>query len=200
MATCAIFAALLAGCVVGEDQGVENDNDTDYNGPGGGDGGRGGGSGSGSGSGSGGGPTTGTSTVASVLDKMDRSDCDSAFACKATFPAGQGVTHEQIFGANAAACYTKLATEYYNATDVQQKMAAGKIAFNAAAGDTCISGITAAPAPNCDALWNTGPAFPSSCYDAISGKVATGAACDIDWECAPNAYCDGQTLACTLIQ
>jgi hypothetical protein len=197
MATCAMVAAALAGCVVGEDQGVDNDNDTDYNGPGGGDGDRGGGGG-GSGSGSGGG-TPGTSTVASVLDKMDRADCDSAFACKATFVAGNGPTHEQIFGANAAACYTKLATEYYNATDVQTKMAAGKIAFIAASGDTCISGITAAPAPNCNTLWQTGPGFPNACYDAISGKVATGATCDIDWECAPNAYCDGQTAVCTLI-
>lgn len=129
-------------------------------------------------------------TAAQVLTSMDHAECDAAFACKASFPAGQGVTHEEVFGANATACYSKLATEYYDATAVQASISANKITFDATAAAQCISGLAAAPAPVCTTLWQTGPSFPIACDGALVGRIADGAACTNDFECDAGSYCD----------
>jgi hypothetical protein len=185
-----VIVVSAASCMVGEDQGPAT-------GGGGAGGGGHGGGGAGGGSGSGGG---GTSTVASVLTSMDHAECDAAFACQASFPTNQGVTFAGVYGANAAACYAKLGSEYYDETAVQSGINAGKITFDAAAGADCISGFAAAPAPNCPGLWQNGPSFPAACGDALVGKVANGAACTTDFECNLSSYCDATSLLCTAIQ
>jgi hypothetical protein len=185
-----VIVISATSCMVGEDQGPAT-------GGGGGGGHGGGGAGGGGGGGTGGG---GTSTVASVLTSMDHAECDAAFTCKASFPTNQGVTFQQVYGANAAACYTQLASDYYDETAVQSSINAGKITFDASAGADCISGFAAAPAPNCTDLWQNGPSFPGACGDALVGKVANGAACTNDFECSLSAYCDSTSLLCTAIQ
>lgn len=137
-------------------------------------------------------------SAADVMTKMVHTECDEAFACKASFPAGQGVTFEQVFGANAAACYTQLGGEYYDATSVQASITANKITFNASAAGQCVTGIAAMPAPVCATFWQQGPEFPAECDDALIGKVANGAVCDNDFECAAASYC-GDTDTCVAI-
>lgn len=187
----AVALCAASGCMVGDepDDGGAGGYGTGPNAGGGGGGGGGGGSGSGSGG--------ATATVADVLTRMDHAECDSAFACMATFPQGQGVTFSQAFGASAGACYTKFATSYYNATVVAASIAAGKITFNPGAGALCIAGLDAAAQPTCSTLWQTGPSFPAECGDALVGHVAQGGACTSDFECDLTAYCDETSRRCT---
>jgi hypothetical protein len=184
-----LIALGATGCMVGTDPG-----DDDGGGGNGGGGGFGGGGGTGDGSGMGG-PAA---SVPDVMTKMTRAECDEAFACRASFPAGQGVTFEQVFGATAAACYTQLAADYYDATSVQASITANKITFSASAAGQCVTGIAAMPAPVCATFWQDGPDFPDACYDAFVGKVADGAACANDFECGADSYC-GDADTCTAI-
>lgn len=129
-------------------------------------------------------------TAADVLTRLDHAECDAAFTCKASFPAGQGVTFEEVFGTSATACYAKLASEYYDAPAVQASITANKITFDAAAGAQCITALASAPAPSCPSLWQNGPSFPAACDGALIGRVADGASCTNDFECAGGSYCD----------
>lgn len=186
-----LIAIGMAGCMVGSDP------SNDGSGGGGGFGGGGGGGGNGNGTGTGTG-TGGSATAADVMTKMAHAECDEAFACKASFPAGQGVTFTQVFGASATACYSQLAAEYYDATSVQASIAANKITFDASAAGQCVTGIAAMPAPVCATFWQNGPAFPAVCGDALVGKVADGAACTNDFECDADSYC-GDADTCVAI-
>lgn len=192
MRTTLVAIALAAtGCMVGADPG------SGAEGGGGAGPGYGGGGEGGSGGGGGGGGGSGTSTPAQVMTKMDHAECDQAFACKASFPTDQGVTFEQAFGTSATDCYAKLGA-FYDAASVEASISAGKIRFDAAAGAECVA--AAPPAPNCTDLWQNGPQFPNACFDALSGKVADGAACTNDFECAETSYCDQTSKKCTLAQ
>lgn len=185
-----LIALAVAGCMtVGSDP--EN------TGGGGGEGGFGGGFGGGSGGGSGGGGGGGSTsaTPAEVMTKMTKVDCDQAFSCKASFPTGQGVTFQQVFGANATECYAKLADEYYDATAIQASIAANKITYDATEGARCVTEIAAMLPPVCGTYWQNGADFPDPCYDAMVGHVADGAACANDWECGENSWC-GETDVC----
>ena len=132
-----------------------------------------------------------------MIEKMVKVDCDQAFACKASFPTNAGVTFEEAFGATASACYADGA-EYYDAPAIQAAITAGKIDFDASAASACISGLSSLAAPTCSTYWNEGPAYPNACGGVFTGKVADGAACTTDFECAnPASYCEGTCTADT---
>ena len=134
----------------------------------------------------------GSMTVGEFLTAMGKSECDDAFACKANFPADEGVTFADAFGATVNACYTDAAS-YYNATAIQASIAAGKIAFDGTAAKACVDGFKA---PTCTTYWTEGPDLPVACDTAMVGKLATGAACTIDFECAGENWCDDTTKKC----
>jgi len=135
----------------------------------------------------------GTMTVGAFLDGLGHKDCDEAFACQASFPTANG-TFADAFGASVDACYTD-ASSYYDAATVQTEIAAGKIHFDATAAATCIAGI--APPATCATYWTDGLVFPDACATAISGTVADGAACVVDFDCATDtSVCDATTKKC----
>ena len=82
---------------------------------------------------------------------------------------------------------------YYNATAVQASITAGKIAFDGAAAAACVASFGA---PVCTTYWTEGPDFGTACDTAMVGKVATGAACTIDFECSGETWCDDATNKC----
>jgi hypothetical protein len=141
-------------------------------------------------------PTTpgGSITATEFVTAMSHKDCDDAFTCKANFPTDAGVTFTEAFGADANACYADAAM-YYSATALEAAIAAGKIAFDGAAAKTCIDGLKA---PTCSTYWTEGPDFPAACDTAMVGKVASGAACTIDFECAGENWCDDATKKCVV--
>lgn len=159
--------------------------------PSGGGGGPSGGGGGGGGSGGGGGG--GSMTVPEYFTALGKKECDDAFACKATFPADDGVTFTEVFGANATACYAD-AGMYYDAAAVQASITAGRLAFDGASAAACVGGI---PAPVCASYWTQGSAYPAACDKALVGKIADGGACTIDFDCVkPESICDDATKKC----
>jgi hypothetical protein len=180
-----VFGCLIAACGVG---GAPE-------GGGGGTGtGGGSGGGSGGGGGGGGGGSTDTSGVANFLHEMGKKYCDQAFTCKSSFPTDQGVTFDQAFGASAMACYAD-ADMYNNATAVAAAITGGTITWNPTDAAACLAGITF---PACAQFWTDGANEPAACATALVGKVADGAACVVDFECASGtSYCDETTKKCT---
>ncbi len=134
----------------------------------------------------------GSMTSAEFLTAIGHKDCDDAFTCKANFPTDAGVTFTEAFGANQTACYAD-AAQYYNATAVQAAITAGKIAFDGTAAKTCVDGFKA---PTCSTYWTQGPDYVTACDTAMVGKVATGATCAVDFECAGENWCDDATKKC----
>jgi hypothetical protein len=137
----------------------------------------------------------GSMTAAQFLDALGHKECDDAFTCKASFPADAGVTFAEAYGANAQACYAD-AAGYYNATAVQAAITAGKITFDGTAAAACVAGFSA---PVCTTYWDQGANFPAACDTAMVGKVATGAACTVDFECAGDNWCDDTSKKCAAI-
>jgi hypothetical protein len=133
-----------------------------------------------------------TMTAPQFLDAMGHKECDDAFTCKTSFPADAGVTFAEAFGASAMACYAD-AAQYYNATAVQAAISAGKITFDGTAAAACVASFAA---PTCGTYWDQGPALASACETAMVGKVAVGASCAIDFECAGENWCDDATKKC----
>lgn len=141
-------------------------------------------------------PTPGGSmTAAEFLTAIGNKDCDDAFTCKASFPTDEGVTFDEVFGASATACYGD-AAQYYNATAVQAAITAGKIVFDGTAAKACVDSFAA---PTCSTYWTQGPDLADACGTAMVGKVATGGACAVDFECAGENWCDDATKKCAAI-
>jgi hypothetical protein len=137
----------------------------------------------------------GSMTAAQYLDAIGHKECDDAFTCKANFPTDAGVTFAEAFGANATACYSGAAM-YYNVTAVQAAITAGKITFDGAKAAACVAGFGA---PVCTTYWDQGADYPAACDTAMVGKVATGAACATDFECAGENWCDETSKKCAPI-
>lgn len=137
----------------------------------------------------------GSMTAAEYLTALGKKDCDDAFTCQANFPTDAGVTFTEAFGATAMACYGE-AAQYYNATAVQAAITAGKIAFDGTAAKACVDSFMA---PACATYWTQGPDFATACDTAMVGKVATGATCAVDFECAGENWCDDATKKCAAI-
>ena len=133
--------------------------------------------------------------LAALLTAMGHSDCDDAFACKASFPSDAGGTFADAFGASATACYADSAG-YYDPSTIQAQITAGKIMFNSSAAAMCVSGLAAAAPPICSTYWTMGPSQPAGCATALVGTVASGGACVTDFECTGELYCD-DTSKCT---
>ena len=128
-------------------------------------------------------------TATQVIEKISNTECDQAFACKSTFPTGQGATFDQVFGASTQACYTQNA-DYWNAPAVEAAITAGQIDFDETAATACMAGAVTQPA--CTAFWMQGPGVPAECWDAFTGKVAANGACETDFACSGDLYCGEQ--------
>lgn len=134
----------------------------------------------------------GSMTPAAFLTAIGNKDCDDAFTCMASFPTDAGVTFTEAFGADKNACYAD-AAQYYDANAVQAAITAGKIAYDGNAAKACVDGFKA---PTCGTYWAEGPDYAAACGTAMVGKVAAGAACTIDFECAGENWCDDATKKC----
>lgn len=148
------------------------------------------GSGSGSGSAA---PVALTATT--FLHARNVKLCDEEFACRASYPATNGVSFEQMYGGTVADCYS-----YADAADqpsaVESEITANHITFSATLAQTCVSGI-AFPA-TCDLFWQSGATYPSECSGALRGLVADGDPCVVDYDCLnSDSYCPQGTLVCT---
>lgn len=130
-----------------------------------------------------------------MLEKVGQVECDQAFTCKASFPTDVGVTFEQAFGADQSACYADAAA-YYDAAAVEAGITADRIGFDATAAADCLAGLSSAAAPVCTTFWTEGPAFPDACYTVFTGKVASGGACTIDFECSGELLCGDTSKTC----
>jgi hypothetical protein len=151
-----------------------------------------------SGGGAGGGSGTaaaddGSMTVLQYFTALGKKECDDEFACRATFPADDGLTFTEEFGADATACYADAAM-YYDAAAVQDSVTAGRIAFDGASAAACVGGI---PAPVCASYWTQGSPYPAACDKVLAGKVADGGACTIDFDCMDlESICEDTTKQC----
>ena len=101
----------------------------------------------------------------------------------------------QAFGASESACVSDSAM-YDMPAQVEAKIVAGTIHFNAADAATCLAGITF---PACAMYWANGPNAPAACATALVGTIADGGACVVDYECSNGmSYCDETTKKCTV--
>jgi hypothetical protein len=157
-------------------------------GGGGGETGSGGDTGSGGSTGGGGGMT-----ATQFLTQMEMKYCDSAFACQASFPANQGVTFADAFGASVSVCYSDGAA-YDMPAQVESEISAGKIHFDSAAAAACVAGIMQG---TCADFWANGPTAPAACDTALVGTVADGGACVVDYDCSnAQSVCDPTAHTC----
>ena len=182
LATSLCFAMFtITGCVGAPSPGGGGGDDDGGNNGGGDDDGNNGGGGE-------------TMAPSQYLSAVGMTECDEAFACKANFPTADG-PFEEVFGPNAAACYQD-AAGYYDPAKVQSSIMSGKLLFDGQAAAACIAGIGV---PVCATYWTQGPAYPEACDEVMTGKVADGGACTIDFECANfEAFCDETTAKCTV--
>lgn len=125
-------------------------------------------------------------TVDAFLQQMAKVDCDEAFACKASFPTDAGGTFDELYGSTATDCYA-MANMYNDPVKVASEITAGKIHFDGSAAATCVAGITFG---TCTEYWDDGGDYPAACDGAISGTIADGSACVVDYDCSNvDSYC-----------
>jgi hypothetical protein len=185
----AILLCVLTACAAqlsptGGSQGGSNS----QGGGGGGEGGGGGGGGGGSNTGGG-----GSMTATQFLTQMEMKYCDEAFTCQASFPASQGVTFADEFGASASVCYSDGAA-YDMPAQVESEITAGKIHYDAAAAASCVSGVTFGA---CTDFWMNGGTYPAACDTALVGTIADGGACVVDYDCSSaDSVCDPTAHTC----
>src|SRR5262245_44165785 len=96
-----------------------------------------------------GGSSHGTLAASDFVTQLAKLDCDEAFKCMASFPAMTGATFADLYGPDAATCYTDNGPP----DELQQEIAAGKIMYDAAAAATCAAGITYG---DCASFWQDG--------------------------------------------
>jgi hypothetical protein len=128
-------------------------------------------------------------TASEVVDRLGRSECDAAFACKSSFPTDQGSTFTQTYGADVAACYADQES-FYNAGKIEASITAGTIEFDETAAAACVSDLASADGPSCPDMWDLGLSFPDACDDVFAGTLDDGESCTNDFECA------GETSVC----
>jgi hypothetical protein len=158
------------------------------------DGGDDGGGDDGPGPGPGPGPDPGGDpTPSEFITEFAAAECMQAHACKAEFPAEEGVTFEDIFGADQAACVT-LADEFYQPDGVAAAVTGGTIDYDGAAAGTCLAGLTSWG--TCAQFWAGDSPIPAECDDVFAGTVADGGACMVDLECSgAESWCNNAVCA-----
>jgi hypothetical protein len=136
----------------------------------------------------------GSMTATQYLAAMDMKYCDEAFTCQASFPTTTGDTFADEFGASASECYSDSAA-YEMPAQVEAEITAGKIHYDAAAAQACVSGLTFG---SCTDFWNgTGGTVPTECDTALVGTVADGGACVVDYDCSNvESVCDPTAHTC----
>ncbi len=132
-------------------------------------------------------------TATQFLTQMEMKLCDEAFTCQASFPASQGVTFADEFGASASECYADGAA-YDMPAQVESEITAGKIHYDAAAAASCVSGISFGA---CTDFWANGGTYPAACATALVGTIADGGACVVDYDCSgQDSVCDPTAHTC----
>jgi hypothetical protein len=149
------------------------------------------GSGSGSDPGGGGGSGSGSDPGGSSLAPEDfiaqlvGQECTHAFTCMAQYPTTTGTTFDDDYGTDQNDCVTS-DDDYGERAQVAAAVAAGKITYDATSAAACLADMMF-PA-SCTDFFTTWD-WPDSCYDALAGNVADGAACTTGWECGDDSDC-----------
>lgn len=131
-------------------------------------------------------------TASELVARYDMNFCVAAFACESSFP---GTTNQfaQYFGSSQSDCVARAAARDVPAV-IDGDVAAGSIHFDPVAGAACVAGL----GYQCGTFWNDGPTGDATCQAAITGTVANGGVCKVDWECTSwTSYCDDGTKTCT---
>jgi hypothetical protein len=111
--------------------------------------------------------------------------CGEAFRCREEFPDTGDFTFEEVFGANEAACKTRVLSR----EAVQGAVDAGDVTYNEAAAVECLDTIDALTCPD---YWTavTNPSqYPASCDAAIDGQVDGGGSCNVGGACDGEGDC-----------
>jgi hypothetical protein len=131
-------------------------------------------------------PQPGSLTPQTFITQLVTADCKKAFECKAEYPAMPGDTFEDTYSATEADCVTD-DEDVADLAAIEAAVAAGNITFDSAIAENCLANL-AFPA-SCSEFFTTYD-YPDSCYDALAGNVADGAACTTDWECGEDSECN----------
>lgn len=112
--------------------------------------------------------------------------CAKAHACRESYGTGAGPTFEEAWGTDAADCRLR----FPSAAEVRDAVAGGTCAFDADAGESCLSDL-AYEQESCEAFW--AGTDPDVCSGVLVGLVGAGGACESGLECAPGLVCtDGR--------
>lgn len=131
----------------------------------------------------------GSLTAGGFLTQFGDVYCGTAFECEPSFPTNLGVTHEDVFGADIAACKSRLITS----DQLQASVDAGRVTFNATAAGTCISKLDAFDCPGFWTALTSTNGFPAECDAATVGTVQTGGTCTINLDCVSVSCSTGGT-------
>jgi hypothetical protein len=131
-------------------------------------------------------------TAAEVIADYDMEECTGAFACESDFP-GSTSEFTNYWGATVSDC-DQNAAAYDAPSIIAADVASGEIHFDPVEGASCIAGL----GYTCSTFWADGPTGQTPCEAAITGTVADGGACHIDWDCVTwTSYCDTTNHQCT---
>jgi hypothetical protein len=133
------------------------------------------------------GVTTATSFIAQYGDKQ----CDEAFACESSDPAGAS-DFATNWGTSVANCYADAQT-FFNPTKIERDILAGRVTFDPIAAAECLAGIVFGTCAN---FWQTFGTYPDACNTALVGSVAVGGGCVSDFECQ-TLYCNASAKCAT---
>jgi hypothetical protein len=122
-----------------------------------------------------------TSTVSQVATTLATATCDGMMMCR------NAALLTDALGDND--CVTSFArrSEDDQLHFLQASIDAKRVAFDASALSTCSKDLADF---GCDVRTRR---LPASCEKALAGKVALGGSCDLDLDCADDAFCDKGT-------
>ncbi len=143
----------------------------------------------GGGGGDGGG---GGAAAAAFAEDQIRDFCDKGFECMSSFPQDMGFEFEDFFGASSAECFANFGPDGTDKADLQASVDAGRVIFDSADASVCANELQTA---SCDQFWNDDA--PPECDTALTGTVADGGTCTIDFDCVgEDSFCDEETNVC----
>ena len=117
--------------------------------------------------------------------------CTKAHECRDSFPSGQGVTFEQLYGNDVAGCVDSFEMFLGTAAQVDASAEAGRIDYDEADAQACLD-ATDFGSLTCDQFWAGEDQDIPECETALVGAVANGGSCTISLDCMDfDALCEG---------
>ncbi|HEX2679642.1 MAG TPA: Dickkopf N-terminal cysteine-rich domain-containing protein [Polyangiales bacterium] len=121
---------------------------------------------------------SGAITVADVPNTLAQALCGAMSACR-----GAGLLADYLGGEDCETLFTNRQTDGQLRL-LQDSVDDGRVVFDASAAGKCADDYVSLA---CDALTKR---LPASCKDMIKGTVKLAGACEIDVDCAGDAFCD----------